>query len=170
MTALAPAAAGVAVRVIRPDDAARLERLFYRLSPESVYRRFFTLYTTPPCGVLRALTDLDHDRRDAMVAVVGDEVVGVGRYAAVPGEPATAEVAVVVDDAWQGRGLGRRLLECAAGLARLHGFTTITATVLADNRPAIGLLRRVFPDAVWTADGGEYEVRVGPAAPARRSA
>lgn len=164
----APVATGVGVRIIRPDDEARLARLFYRLSPESVYRRFFTLYTAPPCGVLRSLADLDHDRRDAMVAVVGDEVVGVGRYAAVAGEPGTAEVAVVVEDAWQGRGLGRRLLECAVGLARLHGFPTITATVLAENRPAIALLRSVLPDAVWTPDGGEYEVRAAPPAPAAR--
>lgn len=150
----------VAIRVIRPDDAARLERLFYRLSPESVYRRFFTLYSHPPEGVLQKLADLDHTTHDAAVAVVGDEVVGVGRYAADPREPGAAEVAVVVDDAWQGRGLGQRLLACAASLARLHGYTTLTAVVLADNAPAIRMLRQAFPDAVWTLGGAEYELRV----------
>jgi GNAT superfamily N-acetyltransferase len=150
----------VAVRIIRPDDEARLGRLFYRLSPESVYRRFFTLYTVPPPHALYELSHLDHDRKDAVVAVVGDEVVGVGRYAALSSEPDTAEVAVVVEDAWQGQGLGRRLLACATGLARLHGFRTIVATVLADNRPAIALLRSMYPDAEWTASGGEYELRV----------
>lgn len=147
-----------ALRVIRAGDEHRLERLFYRLSPESVYRRFFTLYTTPPCGALRKLVDLDHDTRDAVVAVVDDEIVGVGRYAAVA--PGAAEVAVLVEDAWQGRGLGRRLLTCVAALARVHGFRELTATVLAENRPAIGLLREVFPDGVWTPNGSEYEWRV----------
>lgn len=147
-----------ALRVIRADDEARLERLFYRLSPESVYRRFFTLYSAPPCGALHALADLDHDTRDAIVAVVDDEVAGVARYAAVaPGE---AEVAVLIEDAWQGRGLGRRLLECVAALARVHGIHTLTATVLAENRPAIAMLRAVFPDGVWTPDGTEYGWRV----------
>lgn len=150
----------VATRVIRPDDAARLERLFYRLSPESVYRRFFTLYTSPPPGVLCKLVDVDHETRDAAVAVVDDEVVGVGRYAADPREPGAAEVAVVVDDAWQGHGLGSRLLALAAGLARLHGYTTLTAVVLADNAPAIRMLRRAFPDAQWLLSGSEYELRV----------
>jgi RimJ/RimL family protein N-acetyltransferase len=159
VTVTAPA--GVAVRVIRADDEERLGRLFYRLSPESVYRRFFTLYTAPPAHALRELSHLDHDRRDAVVAVVGDEVVGVARYAAVgPDATGAAEVAVLVEDAYQGRGLGARLLACVTGLARLHGFRTLVATVLADNRPAIALLHATYPDAVWTANGTEYELRV----------
>ena len=157
---MATSAQGVAIRVIRADDAARLERLFYRLSPESVYRRFFTLYTTPPAGAIAKLTDLDHDTHDAMVAVAGDEIVGVGRYAADPRRPGVAEVAVVVDDTWQGHGLGRRLLALASGLARLHGYATLSAVVLADNVPAIRMLRAAFPDATWTANGSEYELTI----------
>jgi GNAT superfamily N-acetyltransferase len=156
-----------ALRVIQASDEAGLERLFYRLSPESVYRRFFTLYTTPPCGVIRRLADLDHDSRDAMVAVVDDEIVAVARYAAVgPGE---AEVAVLVEDAWQGHGLGRRLLTCVAAMARVHGYTTLTATVLAENRPALAMLRAVFPAGEWTPDGTEYAWRVA-LAPQRETA
>lgn len=150
----------VQIRIIRPDDAARLERLFYRLSPESVYRRFFTLYTTPPPGVMCRLVEVDHDTRDAAVALMDDEIVGVGRYAADPRDPGAVEVAVVVDDAWQGHGLGARLLALAAGLARLHGYTTLTAVVLADNAPAIRMLRKAFPEAEWRLGGGEYELRV----------
>ena len=153
MIATAPA-----LRIIRDDDDARLERLFYRLSPESVYRRFFTLYSTPPAGAIDQLAHLDHDTRDAVVAAVGDEVVGVARYATVA--PGVAEIAVVVEDAWQGRGVGRRLVECVAALARVHGMSELCATVLAENRPAIAMLRAVFPDGVWTPDGTEYEWRV----------
>jgi GNAT superfamily N-acetyltransferase len=149
-----------ALRVIRADDECRLERMFYRLSPESVYRRFFTLYSTPPKAALHKLADLDHDSHDAVVAVSGDEVVGVARYAAVDGRPGEAEIAVVVEDAWQGQGLGPRLLECVAALARVHGVTTLSATVLAENRPAIAMLRAVFPDGAWTPGGTEYAWRV----------
>jgi RimJ/RimL family protein N-acetyltransferase len=159
---------GIAVRLLRADDEERLCRLFYRLSPESVYRRFFTLYTHPPAGALRELATVDHDRRDAIVAVVGDEVVGVARYAAT--SPDTAEVACVVEDAHQGNGLGARLLGGVTALARLHGFTTLEATVLADNVPAIAMLRRVYPDAVWTARGAEYDVRIALATPERKTA
>ena len=146
-----------ALRVIQASDEERLGRLFYRLSPESVYRRFFTLYSTPPPGVLHKLADLDHDTRDAIVATVDDEVVGVARYALV--EPGVAEIAVVVEDSWQGRGLARRLLTCLTALARVHGIRTLTASVLAENEPAIRMLRSVFPDGVWTAQGTEYEWR-----------
>ena len=158
---------GVAVRLLRADDEERLCRLFYRLSPESVYRRFFTLYTDPPPGALRELATVDHDRRDAIVAAVGDEVVGVARYAAVG--DATAEVACLVEDAYQGRGLGTRLLAGVTALARLHGFTTLVATVLADNVPAIALLHAAYPGAVWTPHGSEYELRV-PLTPERKTA
>jgi RimJ/RimL family protein N-acetyltransferase len=159
---------GIAVRLLRADDEERLSRLFYRLSPESVYRRFFTLYTHPPAGALRELTTVDHDRRDAIVAVVGDEVVGVARYAAAR-DPHTAEVACLVEDAYQGNGLGARLLGGVTALARLHGFTTLEATVLADNVPAIAMLRRVYPDAVWVPNGTEYALRV-PLTPERKTA
>jgi GNAT superfamily N-acetyltransferase len=150
----------VALRVLRDDDEDRLCRMFYRLSPESVYRRFFTLYSDPPPGALHALARVDHDQRDAFVAVVDGEIVGVGRYAAVAGHPGEAEVAVVVEDAWQGRGLGRRLLDGATSLARLHGMTAVSATVQADNRPAIAMLRAAFPGALWVSNGAEYDVRV----------
>ena len=147
-----------ALRIIQTEDEPRLERLFYRLSPESVYRRFFTLYTTPPSGALQKLADLDHDTRDAVVAVVDDEIVGVARYATVG--PYEAEVAVLVEDAWQGRGLGKRLIECVTALARVHGITTLCATVLAENQPAIAMLRSAFPGSTFVPDGTEYEWRV----------
>ncbi|HEU0130725.1 MAG TPA: GNAT family N-acetyltransferase [Mycobacteriales bacterium] len=150
----------VAIRVLRTDDGPLLCKLFYRLSPESVYRRFFTLYTAPPPEAIRRLVDVDHDRRDALVAVVDGEIVGVARYAALVNDPDTAEVAVVVEDAWQGRGLGRRLLEGVTALARLHGLTALCATVLADNRPAIAMLHALYPDAVWTPNGTEYELTI----------
>lgn len=152
--------AGAGIRLVSRDDEAALYQLFAALSPESVYRRFFTLYSHPPMNVIRALTRLDHDRRDAAVAFVGDEVVGVAQYALVPGTVDTAEVAVVVADAWQGGGLGRRLLAFVTSLARLHGMTTLTATVLAENRPAIAMLHAAYPDAIWVPNGAEYDLTI----------
>ncbi len=163
----------VTVRLVHDDDEDRLCRLFYRLSPESVYRRFFTLYTHPPKGALHTLSHVDHDQRDAVVAVVAvvdDEIVGVGRYAALAESPGEAEVAILVEDACQGQGLGRRLLDGATSLAQLHGMTTLSATVLAENVPAIAMLRSAFPDAQWVSNGAEYDVRVALAHPERKSA
>ena len=67
------------VRPIEGDDVERLRRLFYRLSTETVYRRFFQPIHSPSDSALHFLCDVDHVRRDALVAVSDDgEVRAVG--------------------------------------------------------------------------------------------
>src|SRR5205814_8043687 len=88
------------VRPIAITDAAGLERLFTRLSPASVYSRFFSPMARPPRAALLRLADVDHGRRDALVALDGDEIVGVARYDARPGST-EAEIALTIEDAWQ---------------------------------------------------------------------
>ena len=90
------------------------------------------------------------------MALDGDEIVAVARYDGRPGA-GTAEVAVTVEDAWQHQGIGRRLTKRLARRAVDHGIESFTASVLADNRPALGLLRKLSPDASVHFDGGGYE-------------
>jgi L-amino acid N-acyltransferase YncA len=80
-------------------------------------------------------------------------VVGVARYDRSPADPAVAEFAILVEDAWQGVGLGRQLLGELVRLAALRGVRTLTATVQPDNAAVIGLIRRLLPDATFTPDG-----------------
>jgi GNAT superfamily N-acetyltransferase len=147
----------VELRLLEADDRERLVRLFYRLSPESVYRRFLSPRRDP--SGLERLLDVDHCNREAVAAVFGDEVVGVARYFWGT-ELATADLAVLVEDAWQGRGLGVILLERLSEIARSRGVEAFTATILAENRPAIRLVRRVFPAAVFHLDGPEMSVQM----------
>src|SRR3954447_6766162 len=93
------------LRPIRDDDADRLRRLFFRLSPETVYLRFFQPVRNPSDKLLHHLAEVDHDRRQAIVALDGDEIVGVARYDRAD-DAQHAEVAILVEDAWQGNGLG----------------------------------------------------------------
>jgi GNAT superfamily N-acetyltransferase len=146
----------LAVRPIGLDDVDRLQRMFTRLSADTVYHRFFSPVVEPRRSALVWLTAVDHDRRDALVALDGDEIVAVARYDGRPGA-GTAEVAVTVEDAWQHRGIGRRLTARLARRAVDHGIESFTASVLADNRPALGLLRKLSPDASVHFDGGGYE-------------
>lgn len=162
----------VTVRPIRPDDAARLERLFYRLSPETVYRRFFTLVAEPDPAVLRYLAEVDHDRRVALVAVLGDEIIGVARYDRVVRDHAgdepdggderdgasDAEAALLTEDAWQGRGVATVLLGHLAEVARSQGLTAFVATVLGENRQVVRLLRGLSPDTQVEVVDGQYRV------------
>lgn len=147
----------VTQRPIRPDDAERLARLFARLSPTSRYRRFFSPVTTLPRGALHRLAIVDHDRREAIVAVHGDEIVGVASYegSTVDDDATTAEVAVLVDDEWQRAGIARFLLDRLASEARRHGIDTFTATVLADNVGAVALARTLNRFARMTGTGPE---------------
>jgi ribosomal protein S18 acetylase RimI-like enzyme len=144
------------VREIALDDVDRLQRMFTRLSADTVYHRFFSPIVEPRRSALIWLTAVDHGSRDALVALDGDEIVAVARYDSRPGA-ATAEVAVTVEDAWQHRGIGRRLTARLARRAVDHGIESFTASVLADNQPALGLLRKLSPDASVHFGGDGYE-------------
>ncbi len=151
----------VTTRPVRPDDAPLFCRLWDRLSPETVYRRFHAPLRSPPADA-RRFVEVDHDLREAIVAVVGGEVVGVARYDRSPTDPGTAEVAVLVEDGWQGFGVGRQLLTELTELARRRGVRTVTADVQADNDRMVGLLRRLLPGARLTPEHGVYAVHSPP--------
>jgi GNAT superfamily N-acetyltransferase len=148
----------VATRPVRPDDDALFRRLWPRLSPDTVYRRFHSPIHGLPAETVHRLVTVDHDRREAVAAVIGGEVVGVARYDRSPADPATAEFAILVEDAWQGTGLGRQLLSELLELASTRGVATLTATVQRDNDRVIGLIRRLLPSATFTADHDVLEV------------
>ncbi|WP_051684227.1 GNAT family N-acetyltransferase [Blastococcus sp. URHD0036] len=142
----------VATRPIEDDDLARLFRLWPRLSPETRYRRFHAPVHSLPLLAVRRLVHVDHALREAVVAVIGDEVVGVARYDRSPADPDSAEFAVVVEDDWQGLGLGRQLLGEVLELAVVRGVRRVTATVQEDNVRALGLVRRLLPAATVESD------------------
>ena len=149
----------VATRPVRPDDDALFRRLWPRLSPDTVYRRFHSPIHGLPAETVHRLVTVDHDRREAVAAVIGGEVVGVARYDRSPADPATAEFAILVEDAWQGAGLGRQLLTELFELAARRGIATLTATVQRDNDRVIGLIRRLLPLSTFTPDGDVLDVR-----------
>ncbi|MFD2090968.1 GNAT family N-acetyltransferase [Blastococcus deserti] len=148
----------VATRPVEPADRTLFCRLWGRLSKETVYRRFHSPVHSLPEETVRRLVTVDHDLREAVVAVVGGEVIGVARYDRPVGDPSTAEVAVLVEDAWQGMGVGRQLLGELTGLAARRGVRRLTATVQADNQPVLGLVRRLLPDSTLVPDAGVYDV------------
>jgi len=149
----------VRFRPLEPDDRERLRRLFLRLSPRTVYRRFLSPVPGPCEPVLDRLMDVDHRDREALAALVGNEIVGVARYARNPGEE-TAELVLVVADDWQRHGLGRALLWSLAGLARGRRVRAFTGTMLADNGPMLKLLRALSPGVSARPSAGQLEVEI----------
>lgn len=137
------------VRPVQAADEDRVRRLFERLSPESIYRRFFTLFPSPPPAVVHHLTALDHSDHEALAMLDGDEIVALASWDRLAHGGAEAEIAVLVEDAWQHRGLGRALVRMLTGEAARRGITVLNATVLADNHPARHLAATVArPDSV----------------------
>ncbi len=147
------------IRAIRPDDKQALVALFLRLSPQTVYYRFHGVKKSLSREELIYLTELDFHRQAALVAVLtfdGEEqIVGVGRYASAPGAPEhRAEVAVTVEDAHQGRGIGSLLLKHLMAVARGEGVTEFDAHVLAENRGMLHLFERTGLVLRKTASAG----------------
>src|SRR5205085_2434686 len=151
-------------RQVELADVERLERMFRRLSAESIRYRFFSPLTRVPRSALLRLAVVDHHRDEAVVALEGDEIVGVAGYNGLPGAehcgPRDAEIAVAVEDAWQRRGLGRALARRLAVLARARGCDAFVVRILPDNRAALRLLRKLVPDANVRFADGEYGARL----------
>jgi GNAT superfamily N-acetyltransferase len=121
------------VRPIRPDDGQRLVALHGRLSARSVYLRFFSPHPTLSDAEVARFTAVDYEARLALVATVGEHLIAVARYERKPGT-SDAEVAFVVDDAYQHHGVGSELLDELADAAFARGVTTFRAETLVENR------------------------------------
>jgi GNAT superfamily N-acetyltransferase len=165
------------LRPIRPDDAPRLVALFDRLSQQTTYQRFFSVLKRLPPAYARVFANVDYRQRLAivaeMVAPAGPELIGVGRYEPAdateiaPGiaptvVPTDVEVAFVVQDGWQGRGLGSILLEDVLRAAVARGVQRFRAFVLADNHRMLGLLARRTEITGRKLEEGVVSVEFGP--------
>ncbi|MCP2331768.1 GNAT family N-acetyltransferase [Actinoalloteichus caeruleus] len=135
----------VHLRPLRPADGPRLVELHARMSDRTRYFRYFGAYPRMPEADMRRFSTVDHHDRVAFGAFLGDDIVAVGRFDRLP-STSSAEVAFVVEDAHQGRGLGSILLEHLAAAARERGLRRFEAEVLAENGPML----RVFRDAGYS--------------------
>jgi len=120
------------VRPITPGDAERLVAFHAGLSLETVVLRFFGAHPRLSAAEVERFTHVDGVDRVALVAERGGDLVAVARYDRPPGAE-EAEVAFVVADEFQGRGLGTILLEHLASAARSHGIRRFTADTLSEN-------------------------------------
>ena len=157
----APAESDVTIRPIEPSDVEQLRSLFWRMSPESRYFRFLGPVTNPADACLRHLAEVDHGDRDALVAMMNDQVVGVARYDRDASERTHAEVAIVVEDAWHRHGIATALLRDLGGVATRRGVERFTATVAAENRTVATLVHSLPVRAIWNWDHGQRELEVG---------
>lgn len=152
MAAITP---DITIRPLDRSDRAALADAFAHLSEDTRRRRFGGLAKRLGERDLDRLTALDHHGHEALAAVDPDtgRILGVARYIVMPGDPRAAEVAVAVDDDWQGQGVGRRLISQLAERAAAEGITRLLAHVAIENVPVIEWVRR--SGGVVTARDGD---------------
>jgi RimJ/RimL family protein N-acetyltransferase len=155
-----PRRAPFTIRPIAADDWEGLRALFWRLSPQSRYYRFLAPVQRPRERFLHHLAEVDHEGRDALVAVIDDEIVGVARYDRDRVDPRNAEVAVVVEDAWHRNGIATRLGYELSKTAHRRGIERFTATISSDNRAVATFVRSLPVRATWEWDGGQRQLAI----------
>jgi acetyltransferase len=141
-----PDGSRVMLRPIRPEDAQLETQFVEGLSPETRRLRFQSALRSLTPSMLARFTQIDYDREMAIVAIDSkegrDREVAVARYIRMP-DGKTCEYAVVVADAWQNRGLGRRMMARLIEIAREGGLKRMTGQVLASNASMLQLCEKL---------------------------
>lgn len=157
----------IRARPIRPDDTTRLQDFHARLSSDAVILRFFRFVPTLPKSDAEHFTHVDYNDRMALLATRGEgadeQILGVVRYDRI--SPDTAEVAFVVADQWQGRGIATALLRRLAPYARARGITHLLAITMATNEKMLDVLRHAGYPINCHYSEGEYSVTLDISAP-----
>ena len=146
-------------RAIRPDDWQGLQRFHARLSPTTVQHRFHGSKRELSIPLAHSFAEVDGVNDAAIVATTGTRgrIIGVARYCRIT--PTSAEVAFVVEDSYQGKGIGSRLMSHLRELAVANGVKVFVAEVLSDNIPMFRLLEKMGPTR-RRYDRGSCEVEV----------
>jgi GNAT superfamily N-acetyltransferase len=146
----------VRIRPVSLGDEDGLREMLSRLSRETIHKRFHLPIPHVPDWMLAYLADVDLYDKEALIALVGDEIVGHSMYARQ--EAREAEMAIVVEDRWQSRGIGRLLLGRLAEEAGRRGIESFTGAVLGENRAALRFFSSVRLKAKFEIKNGMYNL------------
>ncbi|MFX1465699.1 MAG: GNAT family N-acetyltransferase [Promethearchaeota archaeon] len=154
----------VLLRPVKISDEPLLKDFFYSLSDKSLYRRFSSARTDMPHERLQEFVIIDYTKEMVILAVKEheeqrEEILGLGQYGINEGTR-TAEVALVVKDNFQGKGIGTELLTYITQLAKKQGLLGFTAEVLVENRPMLRLFEKMGFDIEKRSEAGVYELEM----------
>ncbi len=148
-------------RPVRPTDEAALSEMLYSLSPTSVRKRYFTHTKTFPHRDVQKLANIDYRQDLAIVGCVpgpsGEDIVAIAQYFLDP-KTQVAEVAFIVQDEWQDKGMGTLLLDYITRIAIQRGVKTFYATVLPVNKAMLALFHNSGYSIRTEFDGEAYTI------------
>jgi RimJ/RimL family protein N-acetyltransferase len=149
-------------RPIQPQDEALLKELFYSHSEQTIMHRYLAHIRYLSQAQVKKFVALDYRNDFALVGLVPQEgrerMICVGRYFRDPSGSA-AEIAITVHDDFQHHEIGTFLVRALVTIAREHGITAFTATVLADNQAMMHVFHKVADKMEAKLDSGVYYVR-----------
>jgi len=149
-------------RPTKPTDEPALREMLYSLSNASVRSRYFTHTVIFPHKDVQRMTNIDYVNDLAIVGVVpgvsGEEIVAIAQYFLDP-KTQSAEVAFIVQDEWQQKGMGTFLLDYITQVAKQRGVQTFYATVLPTNKPMLTIFYNSGYKVNTEFDGEAYSIR-----------
>ena len=141
-----PGGQSLRLRAIRPSDRGTLHAEFLKLSKESVRDRFFSIKLDLTPAELTYFTEVDFEQHVALVAELDTDTawqsVAVGRLVRKSQQPDHSEIAITVADEMQGKGIGKIMLDHLIACARGLGISHMDASVLAENKRMMKLIRK----------------------------
>ncbi|MBT4511555.1 MAG: GNAT family N-acetyltransferase, partial [Chloroflexi bacterium] len=152
----------VRFRAIRPSDEDQMRRLFYRFSDESVYYRYFTHIKAMPHAKMQQYVNVDYGETLSIVGLIGPpgkgQLIAEARYVRYKDRP-MADIAFVVDEKYNGKGIATYLYRLLIRLAKERGLQGFTANVLASNRPMMKVFEKEGKVKA-KLEYGEYEMEI----------
>ncbi len=154
----------VRFRAIKPSDEDEMRRLFYRFSDQAVYYRYFSPIKTMPHNKMQEYVNVDYRTAMSVVGLIDEagteRIVAEGRYVRFKDRP-YADLAFVVDEACQGKGIATFLLDMLIRIARERGgIDGFTADILADNKAMMRVLEKGPYPVQAVLSGGSYELTI----------
>lgn len=151
-------------RAIKPSDEEEMRKLFYRFSPRSIYYRYFVMLKSMPHSKLQEYVTIDCKNVVSVVGLVGEpgnsHIIAEARYGKVSQPEGFAEVAFVVEDAYQNRGIATFLYRMLLGLAKDQGLKGFTAEVLPENRKMLGIFEKGGYPVQAKFEDGTYSLTI----------
>ena len=148
-------------RPVKPTDEPALSEMLYGLSVQSVRTRYFTHTMTFPHKDVQKLTNIDYEQELAIVGIVpgpgGEDIVAIAQYFLDP-KTMAAEVAFIVHDEWQRKGMGTFLLDYITEIAKERGVRSFYASVLRDNRAMLAIFENTGHSLSTDFDGETYSI------------
>ena len=160
---------GLFFKPAAPEDIPLVESFMKRISRESLRMRFMVSMSEVSSNIIRELCSGDFTQRGCLLAIIGEDedkkVVGLSNYVSM-GNGRSAEIAFLIEDSYQGKGISTLLLERMAGIAAANGLVELEAEILPDNQPMLNVIKSSGFEShqVWSSDTVHMELPVGGAA------